>query len=211
MPELQQPQPHTQDEPPQLGRRAKLTRDALLVASNKVARVLDDKAMRQCFPQRWADEFPDLIPGLKEMVLSTYSAGVPLAWDDLTRSANFVDKANELDRLLADAQARKEAGEEPKEAYKLGTDGTITIPSLTVPPLRSSISSLRAKREALAAKNAATYARISALSERATNQEQQNEAILAQFAASVKSLEEIDQQAIAELQDELVKVVGKDL
>lgn len=99
-----------------------------------------DKAMRQCFPQRWADEYPDLIPGLRDMVVSTYNDGVPvrgpspslsppstthrtllvaqLAWNDLVRTAGFVEKANELDRLIAEAQARKDAGEEPRNLYQ---------------------------------------------------------------------------------------------
>lgn len=34
--------------------------------------------MRQCFPQRWADDYPDLIPGLRQMVVDTYNAGVPV-------------------------------------------------------------------------------------------------------------------------------------
>lgn len=83
---------------PQPGRRAKLTQDALVVASNKVVKALEcapalalarkyrytdtqansDKAMRQCFPQRWADEYPDLVPGLRDMVVSTYNDGVPV-------------------------------------------------------------------------------------------------------------------------------------
>ncbi|GAA5886356.1 hypothetical protein JCM6882_001615 [Rhodosporidiobolus microsporus] len=210
-PEQPQQHPEPPQDPPQLGRRAKITQDALLAASNKVIKVLDDKAMRQCFPPRWADEYPDLIPGLKDMVVSTYTAGVPLAWDDLARSANFVEKANELDEIIADAQARKDAGEAPRDLYSLGTDGTVTIPSSTVPELRNSLSRLRAKRQALAEKNALTYARIAALSDRTQQQEETNEAILAQFAASVKALDEIDQTALLQLQDQLVKVVGKDL
>ncbi|GAA5832011.1 hypothetical protein JCM11251_002784 [Rhodosporidiobolus azoricus] len=202
------PQPQ---EPPPLGRRARITHDALLAASNKVIKVLDDKAMRQCFPPRWAEEYPDLIPGLKDMVISTYTAGVPLAWDDLTRSADFVRKANELDEIIADAQARKDKGEVPRELYRLGTDGTVTIPSSTVPQLRNNISRLRAKRQALQEKNALTYQRISALSDRTRHQAETNEAILSQFAASVKALDQVDQSELLKLQDHLVQVVGKDL
>ncbi|GAA6013280.1 hypothetical protein JCM10207_000841 [Rhodosporidiobolus poonsookiae] len=209
----QPPQPPTNDDPPlpHLGRRAKLTHDALLVASNKVIKVLDDKAMRQCFPQRWADEYPDLIPGLKDMVVSTYSAGVPLAWDDLAQSADFIAKANALDSILADAQARKDRGEAPRELHRLGTDGTVTTPSATVPVLRSAIADLRTKREALAQKNTASYARLAALADRTTAQDAQNAAILSQFAETIKALEAIDQTAMLQLQDELVKVVGRDL
>ncbi|KAL7342142.1 hypothetical protein BJY59DRAFT_585657 [Rhodotorula toruloides] len=137
--------------------------------------------MRQCFPQRWADEYPDLIPGLRDMVVSTYNDGVPLAWNDLVRTAGFVEKANELDRLIAEAQARKDAGEEPRNLYQMGLDGTITVPSATVPVLQTSISSLRQKRQALANKNAETYARIAALSQAVSAQETQNEEILTQF------------------------------
>ncbi|GAA5968393.1 hypothetical protein JCM11641_007621 [Rhodosporidiobolus odoratus] len=204
----QAPQPSPQ---PELGRRAKLTREALLVASGKVIKVLDDTAMRQCFPAKWADEYQELIPGLQEMVVSTYKAGVPLAWDDLARSANFVEKANELDQLVAEAQARKDAGEEPRGVYGLGADGTVTVPSATIPALRGAMAEIRAKREALAAKNAATYKRIATLAEQTASQEQQNEAILAQFASSVQALSDIDERAVQQLQDELVKVVGKDL
>ncbi|BGP10786.1 hypothetical protein OF846_004585 [Rhodotorula toruloides] len=199
----QQPQEHTE-----LGRRAKLTQDALVVASSKVIKTLDDKAMRQCFPQRWADEYPDLIPGLRDMVVSTYNDGVPLAWNDLVRTAGFVEKANELDRLIAEAQARKDAGEEPRNLYQMGLDGTITVPSATVPVLQTSISSLRQKRQALANKNAETYARIAALSQTVSAQETQNEEILTQFTESVKALKEIDEAGMTALQDELVRVVG---
>ncbi|GAA5870490.1 hypothetical protein JCM8547_004045 [Rhodosporidiobolus lusitaniae] len=197
--------------PPTPGRRAEMTKKALLLASTRVINTLDEKAMLQCFPQRWADEYPDLIPGLSDMVRSTYNEGVPLAWDDLCRSARFVEKANELDEIVEEAKRRKEAGEEPREVYKISTDGTITYPSLTVPRLRTRTDEIRSKREALASKNATTFTRISQLSQRAATQEAQNEAILESFSASVKALSKIDQSALQQLQDELVKVVGHDL
>ncbi|GAA6036314.1 hypothetical protein JCM8097_001658 [Rhodosporidiobolus ruineniae] len=196
---------------PTLGKRAQVTHHALLTASNKVIHTLDEKAMLECFPQRWADNYPDLIPGLRDLVVEKYSQGVQLAWDDLVRDAQFIEKANELDDIIADARRRKEAGEEPRELYRLGTDPTVTVPSATVPSLRLATSDLRAKREALAAKNQATYARIAALSTSAAQQEEQNEAILAQFAATVKALGNVDQSALEELQAELVKVVGHSL
>lgn len=99
-----------------------------------------DKAMRQCFPRTWNEQYPDLIPGLKALVGATYTEGVPvrcpkayrrlapnshadncgqqLAWNDLAQSADFIAKANELDRLLEDAKARKARGEAPRNAYE---------------------------------------------------------------------------------------------
>ncbi|GEM10873.1 mind kinetochore complex component Nnf1 [Rhodotorula toruloides] len=201
-------QPHEQHQQ-EMGRRAKLTQDALVVASSKVIKTLDDKAMRQCFPQRWADEYPDLVPGLRDMVVSTYNDGVPLAWNDLVRQAGFVEKANELDRLIVEAQARKDAGGEPRNL--MGLDGTITVPSSTVPVLRTSISSLRQKRQALAEENAQAYARIAALSQTVSAREKQNDEILTQFAESVQALKKIDEGGLTALQDELVRVVGNQL
>ncbi|BGP27082.1 hypothetical protein JCM10295v2_006044 [Rhodotorula toruloides] len=225
-------QPHEQHQQ-EMGRRAKLTQDALVVASSKVIKTLDDKAMRQCFPQRWADEYPDLVPGLRDMVVSTYNDGVPLAWNDLVRQAGFVEKANELDRLIVEAQARKDAGGEPRNLYEMGLDGTITVPSSTVPVLRTSISSLRQKRQAvrpslpsfvllslaadedestqLAEENAQAYARIAALSQTVSAREKQNDEILTQFAESVQALKKIDEGGLTALQDELVRVVGNQL
>ncbi|PRQ72054.1 hypothetical protein AAT19DRAFT_9393 [Rhodotorula toruloides] len=209
----QQPQQHTE-----LGRRAKLTQDALVVASSKVIKTLDDKAMRQCFPQRWADEYPDLVPGLRDMVVSTYNDGVPLAWNDLVRTAGFVEKANELDRLIAEAQARKDAGEEPRNLYQCADvpltreeEGADQVDPRYLPVIQTSISSLRQKRQALANKNAETYARIASLSQTLSAQESQNEEILTQFTESVKALKEIDEEGLTALQDELVRVVGGDL
>ena len=37
-----------------------------------------DKAMRQCFPPDWDEQYPDLIPGLREMVVATYKEGIPV-------------------------------------------------------------------------------------------------------------------------------------
>ncbi|GAA5995548.1 uncharacterized protein JCM10292_005242 [Rhodotorula paludigena] len=196
---------------PALGRRAKVTQDALVAASNKVIGVLDDKAVRQCFPQKWADDYPDLVPGLRQMVVDTYNAGVPLAWDDLVRSHRFIEKANELDQLLEDAKGRKERGEPPKNLYQTGLDGTITIPSATVPVLRTAIEELREKRKALAARNDATFERVASLSRSTNSLEAQNEAILTHFAASMQALKEIDEKAVLELQDELVRIVGTQL
>ena len=97
------PQPQPQPPAPaplKLGRRAQLTQDVLLAASSRVIKVLEsvplslsrrpdpahsplstlcsDKAMRQCFPQRWADDYPDLIPALSQLVVDTYTRGVPV-------------------------------------------------------------------------------------------------------------------------------------
>ncbi|POY75868.1 hypothetical protein BMF94_0950 [Rhodotorula taiwanensis] len=194
--------------PVPLGRRAKLTQDALFAASNKVIKVLDDKAMRQCFPRTWNEQYPDLIPGLKALVVATYTEGVPLAWNDLAQSADFIAKANELDRLLEDAKARKARGEAPRNAYEIGLDATVTTPSATAPRLRSAIEELREKRRALSEQNAATYERIASLSQTATSLERQNDEILTHFTQSVAALKEIDEESLVALQDELVKVVG---
>ncbi|GAA5873791.1 hypothetical protein JCM3774_000683, partial [Rhodotorula dairenensis] len=169
------------DAAPLLGRRAKLTQDALFVASNKVIKVLDDKAMRQCFPPEWDQRYPDLIPGLREIVVSTYKEGVPLAWNDLAQSADFIAKANELDRLLDEAKQRQARSEPPKNAYELGLDATVTTPSATTPRLESAISLLRQKRLALADQNRATYERIKALSQTSAALERQNDDILTHF------------------------------
>ncbi|BGP42865.1 hypothetical protein JCM10449v2_006877 [Rhodotorula kratochvilovae] len=202
-------QPQPQDPPkPKLGRRAQLTQDVLLAASNRVIKVLDDKAMRQCFPQQWADAYPDLIPGLRDIVLDTYTAGVPLAWDDLARAHDFVNKANALDALLADAQARKDRGEPPRELYQKGLDAALTVPSATVPVLQSATDSLRAKREALAVRNAETYKRIAALAGTAESLEAQNEAILEHFNAEMDALKAVDEDGLKALQEQLVAVVG---
>ncbi|KPV72670.1 uncharacterized protein RHOBADRAFT_55754, partial [Rhodotorula graminis WP1] len=114
---MQDPQPNPQPPPVKLGRRAQLTQDVLLAASSRVIKVLDDKAMRQCFPQRWADDYPHLVPGLRQLVVDTYTQGVPLAWNDLARAHDFVHKANQLDLLLADAQLRKDRGDPPRDLY----------------------------------------------------------------------------------------------
>lgn len=98
--------------------------------------------MRQCFPPEWDQQYPDLIPGLKDIVVSTYKEGIPvrspapsptllgratltpsfpasqLAWNDLAQSADFVAKANELDRLLDEAKQRQAAGQPPRNAYE---------------------------------------------------------------------------------------------
>ncbi|GAA6049934.1 hypothetical protein JCM3770_007056 [Rhodotorula araucariae] len=195
---------------PKLGRRAQLTQDVLLAASNRVIKVLDDKAMRQCFPQQWADAYPDLIPGLRDMVVETYTKGVPLAWDDLARAHDFVDKANQLDALLADAQARKDRGEPPRNLYHSGLDAAVTVPSATVPVLRAATDTLRTKREALAARNEATHARIAALADTAARLEAQNAAILAHFSAEMNALQAVDENGIQALQEQLVAVVGAD-
>ncbi|GAA5900331.1 hypothetical protein JCM8208_005327 [Rhodotorula glutinis] len=206
-----QPQPEPHQEPAvKLGRRAQLTQDVLLAASSRVINVLDDKAMRQCFPQRWADDYPHLVPGLRQLVVDTYTQGVPLAWNDLARAHDFVPKANQLDLLLADAQQRKDRGDPPRDLYQKGLDGALTVPSATVPVLRTATDDLRAKREALAARNAATYARLEALSTSATALEQQNAAILEHFAASLEALDNIDERELRALQDQLVAIVGPD-
>ncbi|KAG0660401.1 hypothetical protein C6P46_004581 [Rhodotorula mucilaginosa] len=175
-----------------LGRRAKLTQDALFVASNKVIKVLDDKAMRQCFPPDWDEQYPDLIPGLREMVVATYKEGIPLAWNDLAQSADFVSKANELDRI--------------------GLDATVTTPSATTPRVQNAITLLRQKRLALAEQNQSTYERIATLSRTVASVERQNDEILKHFTQSVAALREVDNDSsLAALQDELVKVVGPTL
>ncbi|GAA5964295.1 hypothetical protein JCM8115_006059 [Rhodotorula mucilaginosa] len=195
-----------------LGRRAKLTQDALFVASNKVIKVLDDKAMRQCFPPDWDEQYPDLIPGLREMVVATYKEGIPLAWNDLAQSADFVSKANELDRLLEEAKQRQARGEPPRNAYEIGLDATVTTPSATTPRVQNAITLLRQKRLALAEQNQSTYERIATLSRTVASVERQNDEILKHFTQSVAALREVDNDSsLAALQDELVKVVGPTL
>ncbi|GAA5874126.1 hypothetical protein JCM1840_000358 [Sporobolomyces johnsonii] len=195
---------------PQLGRRAKLTQDALLAASNKVIKVLDEKAMAQCFPT-YADKEQRLLVGLREMVVNAFNEAVPLAWSDMVRNANFIEKANELDSIVADAEARRKRNEDPRNLFATGANGSITIPNATVPILRSATAELREKRKALAEKNAATYDRIAQLSTTTTSSEAQIQQIVQDFEKTIQVLETVDQKALEGLQDELVKVVGNEL
>ncbi|GAA5929851.1 hypothetical protein JCM1841_000506 [Sporobolomyces salmonicolor] len=195
---------------PQLGRRAKLTQDALLAASNKVIKVLDEKAMAQCFPT-YADKEQRLLVGLREMVVNAFNEAVPLAWSDMVRNANFIEKANTLDIIVADAEARRKRNEDPRNLFATGANGSVTIPNATVPILRNATAELREKRIALAEKNAATYERIARLCTATTSSEAQIQQILQDFQTTIQALETIDQKALEEMQDELVKVVGNEL
>lgn len=74
-------------------RRAKVTQDALLAASNKVISVLSDKAMRESFSEiatlfqqeevfgveEGKLQFEVLMKRLKELVVESYKAGIPVS------------------------------------------------------------------------------------------------------------------------------------
>lgn len=92
--------------------------------------------MAQCFPE-YATDYPDLMKALKKMVTDGYNERVPVslpvsplpslrsrrlygeqqAWKVVTDSCDFVDKANELDTLLAEAEERKQRGEPPEDMW----------------------------------------------------------------------------------------------
>ncbi|GAA6063575.1 hypothetical protein JCM10212_003154 [Sporobolomyces blumeae] len=192
------------------GRRAKLARDALLAASRKTIKVLDDKAMAQCFPE-YAQTEQRLLAGLKEMVTNAFNEAIPVAWSDLVKSANFIEKANELDAIIADAEARKKRNEQPQHHYAIGADGTFTIPSATVPILRSATEELKEKRLALADQNAEIYERVATLSTTTEASEAQVQQILDDFQKTLDNLNAVDEKRLLELRDKMVAVIGDEL
>lgn len=83
------------------GRRAKLTEEALLAASRKVIKVLTPKSMAESFveiealftsaevygPEEGKQQFETLMKGLREMVESHYTKGIPVSETRLTASS----------------------------------------------------------------------------------------------------------------------------
>ncbi|ORY41756.1 hypothetical protein BCR35DRAFT_311333 [Leucosporidium creatinivorum] len=206
------------------GRRAKLTEEALLAASRKVIKVLTTQSMRQSFseiaavfedpsvygPEEGKQQFEVLMEGLKEIVVGHYGKGIPLAWADMCERYSFIERANELDLVVEKAKQAKKEGAAPRNLYQLGADGQITIPNSTIPVLRTAASELREKRLALAEQNTATYDRISKSQATVTRMEGQLKDILDDFAKAMDILKSVDDQAIAELQDQLLEAVPVD-
>ncbi|KAK4055423.1 hypothetical protein OIO90_003261 [Microbotryomycetes sp. JL221] len=210
-----------------LGRRAKLTHDALMAASRKVTKSLTDKAMLECFPElaqayeraynnndddnnnnRDARQQLDAtLSKLKQEFLKDFDERIPILWQDTCQRYQFVERANELDRIVDIAKQSKVRGDEPKNMFFYGADGTITIPSATIPVLRDATEQLKAKRVELENQNKATFEQIlqdQAIIERT---EQQLKDMVADFKNAMETLRSIDSNELSKLQEQLLQSV----
>ncbi|GAA5879999.1 hypothetical protein JCM16303_004431 [Sporobolomyces ruberrimus] len=192
---------------PKLGKRNKLTGEALGFASDKVIRVLNDKTMRQCFP-KYGD---DLLQTMRTKFVDNFEKSVPHAWQDHTKDFDFLNKLDHFDAICQEAEQRKNRGETPKCHYAIAGDGSITIPSATVPILRTATEELRQKRLALAEENDSTYKGIADMSTTANNSEAQIQKILEDFQKVLADVEAVDEKQIAELRNKMLEIVGHDL
>ncbi|KAI5476751.1 mind kinetochore complex component Nnf1 [Pseudohyphozyma bogoriensis] len=212
-----QPQASTSSAPPLaaapaeaprvVGRRAKLSQEALEAAASKVIKTLTDSRMAQCFPT-YKDEYPELMKALRTLVVNKFNEGI--AWEHVLKQSDFIEKANELDRIVGEAEASRKKGEAPKALYKTGADPTITVASATVPILRAATAELKAKRLALEAKNRATYEQIAKDQQEAARREEAIKDILEQFQVAMRTLEEIDKGDTEDLQAKLVAVLPQE-
>ncbi|GAA5850623.1 hypothetical protein JCM5353_003964 [Sporobolomyces roseus] len=195
------------DEPATQKSRAVLTERALKAASGTVIRVLNDKTMKQCFPTY--DD--NLLQSLQQIVVGRYNLLMAPAWEDYARHFDFANKSNEFASIMDDAEERRARKEPPNNNHLIAADGNITIPSSTVPILRSATEELREKRLALAEQNAQTYQRIAQLSTSTTSSEQQIQKILDDFQKVLENVEAVDNKSLFELRDRMIKIVGQDL
>ncbi|GAA5983634.1 hypothetical protein JCM5350_004893 [Sporobolomyces pararoseus] len=190
-----------------ISKRANVTRQALDLACEKVVKVLNDKAMKQCFP-KYQDDF---LKNLQTAFVKQFSDAIPPAWEDHTKEFDFLNKVEQFDEICGKATERKKAGQPPTNTYAIAGDGTITIPSATVPILKTATEELRQKRLALAEENARTYQRISETSISTNNSEEQIQKILGDFQKVLEDVKSVDEKQISELQEKMLKIIGQDL
>ncbi|GAA5943820.1 uncharacterized protein JCM15063_006508 [Sporobolomyces koalae] len=190
-----------------LGKRAQTTERALQLACAKVIGVLNDKTMKQCFP-KYQDEF---LQNLQKIVVDKFNVSVPHAWEDHAKEFDFLRKLDEFDVICMEAEQRRNRKETPQNHYAIGGDGSITIPSATVPILRTATEELREKRQALEEENAKTYERISAMSSSTRTSEAQIQKILGDFEQVLSNTAAVDTTRLTELRNEMVRVVGHNL
>ncbi|KAM0755979.1 hypothetical protein T439DRAFT_344911 [Meredithblackwellia eburnea MCA 4105] len=190
----------------ELGLRAKNATEILEAAAERVIQSLTEKKFGQSFPD-YQEQYPELMKALKARVEQIYRIGIKEAIKISMAKFEFVEKANELDRILKEARERKERGEKPGEWYLKGADATITIPSTTVPLLRAASAELRERRLALEKKNRATYDEIARNQQACERTEAQIREILDEFKKSITILESVDPSTANELQRRLVEAL----
>ncbi|GAA6014759.1 hypothetical protein JCM11491_001969 [Sporobolomyces phaffii] len=190
-----------------LDRRDKQTQQALAAASRRVMTVLNEKTMKQCFP-KYDDEF---IKGLQTAFTDKFIEAIPPAWQDHTKEFDVTTKLEQFEAVCLAAEQRRQQGEPPTNHYEIAGDGSITIPSATVPMLKSATEELRQKRLALAAGNAERYKRIAEASTSTTTSETQIQKILSDFRKVLEDVKSVDEKEINDLQEKMLKIVGQDL
>ncbi|GAA5900821.1 uncharacterized protein JCM6883_004667 [Sporobolomyces salmoneus] len=188
-------------------KRAKTTRHALDITSQRVVAVLNDKAMKQCFP-KYQDEF---LQNLQGAFVKQFKDAIPPAWEDHTKEFDFLNKLEQFDKICLQAEERRKRREQPSNSYAIAGDGSITIPSATVPILRSATEELRHKRLALAEENAQSYQRISEMSTATNTSEEQIQKILGDFKKVLEDVKKVDEKQINELQEKMLQIIGQDL
>ncbi|KAK4697142.1 hypothetical protein P7C70_g8259, partial [Phenoliferia sp. Uapishka_3] len=187
---------------------------------------------------------------LKARVEEIYKQGVKRAIQMSMETYNFVEKANELDKVVEDAVKRRASGEPPRMLYlyalafhlfeakerrlmchsvdRKGADASITVPNATVPVLRAATLELRTKRLELEARNKATFealAQDTAIHERTERQIREilddfkrvglihlspwiHLLILSRPTQSLKELESVDADSMAQLRERMVAVMS---
>ncbi|GAA5835796.1 hypothetical protein JCM3766R1_005849 [Sporobolomyces carnicolor] len=196
-------------DPPQqqTGKRAKTTKQALDIASERVVAVLNDKAMKQCFP-KYQDEF---LRNLQVAFVKQFKEAIPPAWEDHTKEFAFLDKLEQFDKICLEADERRKRHERPRNLYAIAGDGSITIPSATAPILASATEELRQKRLALAEENDKTYTRIAQVSKATDTSEEQVQKILRDFQKVLDDVKSIDEEKVHDLQEKMLRIIGQDL
>ncbi|KAK4048112.1 hypothetical protein OIV83_004982 [Microbotryomycetes sp. JL201] len=188
-----------------LGKRAEITQDALMRASSKVTKTLTDKAMLECFPeldqayQRAYDNDPALakqhltatLTNLKQQFVKDFDERIPVLWAQTCKKYEFIERANQLDKVVEEAKQAKARGDEPRNMFFYGADGSISIPSATVPVLRQATEDLKAKRIA----HQATVDRT----------ETQLREMAQDFVKAMETLKAIDSRELTSLQDQLLQ------
>lgn len=188
------------------GRRVQNNLEILEAASERVIQTLTDKRFAQCFPE-YSDKFPELMKAVKARVEHFYREGIKLAIEQSMQRYDFVDKTNELDRILADATERRERGEAPRMLFVKGTDARVTVPNATTPLLRAASAELKAKRLALNAMNEATYGEIVRNQVIYDRVERQVREIIDDFHKSVQAFEASDEAGLTSLQERILALM----
>lgn len=160
--------------------------------------------MAQCFPT-YARDYPALVKHLKALVKDNYTELVPEAWQVIIDANNFIEKANQLDHILKDAEQRKQNKGLPTDSWQICADPHITVPHATVPLLQKGINNLRAKRLALADQNQATFESILESQATAEKIEARLKQFTADFEASMELLAAVDFDAMAQLQERILE------
>ncbi|KAM0790987.1 hypothetical protein ACM66B_004287 [Microbotryomycetes sp. NB124-2] len=213
---------------PPLGRRAKLTQDALMAASRKVTKTLTDKAMIECFPElerayetayaanerddpaMAKQQFKTSLNTLKQQFVKDFDERIPVLWAQTCKRYEFIERANQLDKIVEEAKQAKARGDEPRNTFFYGADGTITIPSATIPVLRQATEELKAKRLALAEQNRATFEQILQHQTTVDRTEKQLRDMAQDFKKAMETLKAIDSQDLTKLQDQLLQSLTAD-